>query len=111
MFKAVKNFTKSDLTDGMVVITREGRSYMVFGTRLYFSEDITGFYLLYDISSYYREDLSSTKREYLDIVQVEYMGMVIWKREQDPNKKRIKEVRESMEKLARELKELENSKD
>ena len=79
----MKKFTKSDLKDGMVVTYRTGFSRVVLDGKLfkrYKEHDIdrlTNSNGLYK----YQEDLNHNTESDLDIVKVEYMGEVLWRRQ------------------------------
>lgn len=108
----VDPFTKSDLKDGMVVTYRDSYSSnnlkrVVFKGSLYrVSEDgmsmSHGVYL-----RYYSETLEYDNDPDMDIMKVEYMGEVLWEREEETaEQKRIKELEEGIAKMQGELNKL-----
>lgn len=101
-----KQFTKSDLKDGMTVDTLYCKDKTVLGKCLY---EFTGNSILYfrTLNSF-RYDLTHESDSEEDIIKVSYMGEVLWERQEEtPEQKEIKSIREQMDKLSTRLKELE----
>ncbi len=106
-----KTFTKSSLKDGMVVTYRESYDSnnlkrVVFKGSLYsVSED--GMSMLHGVYlKYFSDTLEYDNDEDMDIMKVEYMGEVLWEREDDTKKKRIKELQGNIAKMQEELNKL-----
>ena len=73
-------FTLSDLKDGMVITYRNGKSRYIFKKKFY---DVNFMELTGNTFDDYNDDLTHNGGHYYeDIVKVEYMGELIWQREE-----------------------------
>jgi hypothetical protein len=104
-----KQFTKSDLKDGMVIVCRdenEGR-FLVYGEVLVqVGKEWGGWF---SNLAKHCEDLSHESTDCLDIVEVLYMNESIWKRDDKPdNSKVISELKAQQEALLLQMKEIDD---
>lgn len=104
-------FTKSDLKDGMVVTYRDKKARIVFDGKLYTTDvDSDSFLCQTDLEDF-SDSLSCIDYEMNDIMKVEYMGEVLWEREEETDEqKRIKELKDSIAKMHEELDSLMGGK-
>lgn len=79
--KEVKDFTKADLKDGMVLVYRNGWERYVIGDKLYDIKN-SKIIIMSPISEF-NNDLTDKYCNELDIMQVHDRGELIWKREED----------------------------
>jgi hypothetical protein len=83
----VKEFTKNDLKDGMVVTHRNGAMGVMFGGNAWELPDFE-----YEVDfSYCKDDLTNQEMDDFDIIKVEYMGDVLWERKEQRKKVKIGE--------------------
>ncbi len=99
-------FTKSDLKDGMVVTYRESYDSnnlkrVVFKGSLY-SVSEGGMSMLHRVYlKYFSDTLEYGNDPDMDIMKVEYMGEVLWEREEESaEQKRIKELEDGIAKAS-----------
>lgn len=98
------NFTKSDLKEGDIVLTREGVRRIVFQNSVMSKGWTTDFL-------YFEEDLRHTREANRDIMEVIRNGHKIWKREEksptqlklEELEKKQREIADEMEKLRKEM--------
>ncbi len=79
-----KNFTKSDLKDGMVVTYRNGNERTIMGFRLY-TKNENFEYICMTCLEHFKADLTvynSSEKNDSDIMKVSYMGEVLWERKE-----------------------------
>lgn len=97
-----KEFTKKDLKDGMWVTYRKGAERVLISGKL--CEQGRDKFVRSGGISDYNPDLTLSGYPNLDIMKVEYMGEVLWEREEQTEKqKRIKELEECIAKAQEEL--------
>lgn len=102
-----KEFTKSELKDGMVVVYRDGDERYVFGDTLFLLHEGLGAQLYR-----FNEDLTHLEYETMDIVEVKYMGESLWKRsEQTEQQKQLAELKAAQEQLLLQAKEISDKID
>lgn len=73
---------KSDLKDGMKIITRDKRRYYYINGMIFY-RDNKNVYDYYTVNDNYTDDLTSTSSKNLDIMKIYYMDELIWERKTD----------------------------
>ena len=73
---------KSDLKDGMKIITRDKSEYYYINNRMFYWKDKNR-HEDYHVNELYHDDLTSTFDKCLDIMKIYYMNELIWERKID----------------------------
>ena len=78
----MKEFTKQDLKDGMVLTYDGGDKRLLMGGHLYINENNKVFNWAHVLLSHYKDDLTHINTKALNIAKVEYMGEILWERKE-----------------------------